>query len=281
VDISSYFNSVNVDILLPKLREVLSDDLPLYAFFASLLKNPYAIYKGEQITEQKGILPGVSISTFLANLYLCDLDLFFYQNGVLYLRYSDDIVIFDRDPDRLQAHVARVKECFAARQLSVNPKKEAFSHPHEGFEFLGFFCREGEVDICASSLEKLKGKIRRKTRALTRWAARKGVSGEHAAKALIRKFNAKFFDNPIHNELTWARWFFPIITTDKTLHAIDSYMQDSIRFLATQKRTNARFSSSSAASTAVHAAQWITASGAISERVFCTASGCSKISFFI
>ena len=80
-----------------------------------------------------------------------------------------------------------------------------------------------------------------KTRARTRWAARKGVAGERAAKALIRVFNAKFFDNPIHNELTWARWFFPIINTDKTLHVIDGYLQDSIRYLATQKRTNARF----------------------------------------
>lgn len=45
--------------------------------------------------------------------------------------------------------------------------------------------------------------------------------------------NRKFFDPDSSHELTWARWYFPVITTDETLHELDIYMQYWIRYLAT------------------------------------------------
>ena len=76
---------------------------------------------------------------------------------------------------------------------------------------------------------------------LSRWADKKNLPGEYAAKAFIHRFNAKLYDNPVFSELTWTRWFFPIINTTDTLKEIDRYMQDCIRFLATGTRTKARF----------------------------------------
>ena len=83
--------------------------------------------------------------------------------------------------------------------------------------------------------------MRRKTHALARWASRKGVPGQAAARAFVKRFNAKLYDNPVYSELTWSRWFFPVINTDRTLAEIDTYMQECIRYLATGKRTKARF----------------------------------------
>ena len=37
-----------------------------------------SVFNGEQIEEQKGIMAGVPISSFLANYYLKDMDLYFH-----------------------------------------------------------------------------------------------------------------------------------------------------------------------------------------------------------
>ena len=83
--------------------------------------------------------------------------------------------------------------------------------------------------------------MRRKTRALERWQKRNALSGEKAAKAFIRIFNRKLFESPDDSELSWCRWYFPLINTDESLKAIDHYAQDCVRYLATGTRTKARF----------------------------------------
>lgn len=241
VDIKSYFNSANVDIVLSDLQPVLQNNEPIFSFFEKILKDPRVEYKGTLTEEEKGILPGVPVSNFLANLYLRELDFFFERNRILYARYSDDIIVFSKTEEELQQHISVIKAFLSQRMLSVNPSKEKISLPHQPWDFLGFSYQNGEIDICEVSLKKLKAKMKRKTRALARWAERKNLPGELAARAFIKKFNAKLYDNPIHNELTWTRWFFPIINTPKSLHTIDVYMQECIRYLATGKRTNAKY----------------------------------------
>ena len=97
------------------------------------------------------------------------------------------------------------------------------------------------VDIAPVTFKKLKKKMRRKARALSRWRDRTGASGEAAAKAFIRVFNKKLLDSPTDNELSWSYWFFPVINTTETLHKIDIYAQDCIRFIISGKRTKSRF----------------------------------------
>lgn len=241
VDISDYFNSVDVSLLLPELETVLADDPLLYNFIKELLNNPFALFDGVLTQTRKGIMAGVPISTFLANLYLKELDFFFYQNQIPYMRYSDDIIVFAKDTDQLDFCVKKIKDFLAAKKLQINPEKESLSLPQTEWTFLGFSYNCGVIDISPVSFKKLKAKMRRKTRALSRWAKRKGVSGERAAKAFIRHFNAKLFNNPVMGELTWTKWFFPIINTDSTLKKIDLYMQDCIRILATGKNTKSKY----------------------------------------
>ena len=97
------------------------------------------------------------------------------------------------------------------------------------------------MDIAPASVVKLKRKMHRKSRALARWRDRNELTGEKAAKAFIRIFNRKLTESGSDNELTWSYWFFPVINTAESLHVIDLYAQDCIRFLVSGKRTKARF----------------------------------------
>ena len=57
-DVHDYFNSIDVSKLLPMLKELFVDDLPLYAFFERLLTADAAIYNGELICEKRGAMAG-------------------------------------------------------------------------------------------------------------------------------------------------------------------------------------------------------------------------------
>ena len=240
-DIRNYFNSIPVESLLPLLAEAIGEDPQLYRFLAALLRDPLVYDQGRLITEEKGIMAGCPLSTFLANLYLRELDRLFFQNHWLYARYSDDIILFAPNREELEDRIALIHRTLEERGLAINPEKESVTAPGEPWVFLGVSCHNGQVDVAPVSVEKIKAKMRRKMRALDRWADRNRVSGIHAAKAFIRVFNSKLFENPISNDLTWARWFFPLITTDRSLHEIDLYAQQCIRTLATGKHTKSAY----------------------------------------
>ena len=241
VDVSDYFNSIPVERLLPMLEKVTADDAPLYAFLSRLLSEPKAIENGREAQMKKGIMAGTPLASFYANLYLSELDRRFFEAGVPYARYSDDIILFANTREEAEARAAIVRDFLSGHGLSVNPSKEEYRTPEEGFTFLGFICRGGTVDISPVSVKKLKAKMRRKSRALARWRDKNGLEGEKAAKAFIRIFNRKLFENPAADELTWTYWFFPVITTAESLREIDRYAQDCVRFLLTGTRTKARF----------------------------------------
>ena len=240
-DVSNYFNSVDIPTFLPELKEVLSDDPALYDFLSSLLSEERVLERGCEITEKKGIMAGTPIASFFANVYLKELDRSFYERGVTYARYSDDVIVFSDTGEGVKEYAGEIKEYLASRRLSVNPAKEEYGTPEDGFTFLGFRCREGRVDIAPATVAKLKRKMRRKSRALVRWRERNGVDGEKAASAFIRIFNRKLLDSPTDNELTWSCWFFSVINTADSLKVIDKYAEDCIRFIVSGKRTKARY----------------------------------------
>lgn len=242
VDIHNYFNSVDINKLLPTLKNVMEDEKETYSFIKSLLEDPRAVLSnGEIVTEEKGIMAGTPISSFLANVYLYQLDWYFFNHGNRYARYSDDIIIFARDVKEREEYISYIHSYLDKMSLIVNEDKESTTDPHEKWEFLGISYLNGKFDIATVSANKLKKKMWRKSRALLRWKDRKKIDNIYAAKAFVKAFNKKLYDNPITSELTWTRWYFPIINTDETLSELDHYMQDCIRFIATGKRTKMRF----------------------------------------
>ena len=240
-DISNYFNSIPIPKLVPLLEEALGEDLALLRFLTALLEEPEVLEKGLPVREAKGIMAGTPLSAFYANLYLKELDRHFAEREVLYARYSDDVILFAPGEEERQAHAAFLRDFLAERGLRLNPEKEVFASPGEGWVFLGFRYRDGVIDIAPATLRKLKQKMRRKARALRRWAERGDHSGEQAAKAFLRVFRRKLLESSGDNELSWSRWFFPVITTAESLRVIDRYAQDCLRFLLSGKRSKGRY----------------------------------------
>ena len=194
LDIHNYFNSISVPLLLPILREVLADDPPLYTFFERLLTDGRACSNGDIVREERGVMAGTPTSPFLANIYLREVDQHFADAGVLYARYSDDIILFAPDRATLDRHISELNAFLVKYRLEVNPDKVRIYQPDEAFDFLGFKCKGSNIDIADATRQKMKDKIRRKARSLQRWRSKNDVDAEKAMKALIRYFNKKFFE---------------------------------------------------------------------------------------
>ena len=241
VDIHDYFNSVDTYIVTKILRDNIKDDDLLVDFICSLISSTKAYFNEDIIDCRKGIMAGVPISGFLANLYLAELDNLFHQQNILYARYSDDIIVFGTTKEDISKHKSSIHQFLHDRKLTINESKEFEILPNEKSDFLGFSFQDNKVDLSDVALQKMKDKMRRKARALLRWKIRKKASPDRAIRAYIRYFNKKLFENPKDNEITWCRWYFPIITTDESLHILDSYMLQNIRYIATGKYTKANY----------------------------------------
>lgn len=241
VDISNYFNSIDTNILLKQLNTVLVDDRPLFNFIKTLLFVDKSIYKDSVIEEKRGAMAGTPLSAFFANLYLRDLDNYFYKKGITYIRYSDDIIVFDNSLEKLDEHRAYILEYIRQMKLEINPTKEQFFEPKDGWNFLGFDYRNGEIDISSVTVKKIKDKIRRKARALYRWKLKNNKTTEHTIKVMLRVFNNKFFREKNTKDLSWSKWYFPVINTHKTLKDIDNYLIQYIRYLSTGRFTKKNY----------------------------------------
>lgn len=229
VDISNYFNSIPVDEMLRIIRGRI-DDEALCTFFERLLTIPYVRWEEELICETKGIMAGNPVAAFLANLYLADVDENF--EGCLYARYSDDIILFADSEEERDRLAERLKALIRQKGLEINSDKEIKTGPHDPWTFLGITRHNGVSDISKVSIDKLKGKLHRKARAIERWKRHKGATPEQAVKAYIKAVNRKLYDNKKSTELTWVRWYFPLINTDTGLRELDHYIQSCIRYVA-------------------------------------------------
>lgn len=233
VDISNYFNSIDVKRLLEKLLFVKEADERLYQLFERILLEEQVYENKTAVRETHGAMAGIPLSPFFANVYLGEVDCFFAREGVQYFRYSDDILLFADSMEQLLEGQEQLYQMIAAHGLTMNPEKVHISKPGEVWEFLGFCYRDGEIDLSDNTLRKCKAKMKRKADALRRWQRKKGLSGEKAAIGFIHSMNRKFYGSGKEEDFTWSRWFFPNLTADRGLKELDIYLQEYIRYTVT------------------------------------------------
>ena len=240
VDIHDYFNSIDTSILLNQLKNDIDDEL-LYNIFYELLTNLKVEYSGEIIEEQKGVMAGTPISAFLANYYIREIDSYFWNEKVVYLRYADDMIIFCNNKTNLDIYQKQLLLFFEKYKLTINQSKEYYFNPSERWEFLGFSFDGKKIDLSANSVYKIKGKIRRSARGIRRWMLKNKADYIVALKAMNRKYNRKFFGKQDKEELSWKYWFFPTINTTESLKIIDTYMQAQQRYIVTGKHNKMNY----------------------------------------
>ena len=163
-----------------------------------------------------------------------------------YIRYSDDIICFAYTTADIEKSEAIIKKELLKKGLMINEKKEKKTIPGEQIEFLGFKFTQGNIELSDVTVEKLKAKLKRKSKSVYRWKCRNSISNEKALKVYINYVNKKLYNNTAGGEITWCRWYFPVITNDEQLKEIDNYIIACTRYLVTgkygKKNYNLRYS---------------------------------------
>jgi len=168
IDLKSYFDTVNHDILmdLVERRFNVCDPVVLHIIRRSLMSG---IMEGG-ITSQRteGTPQGGPLSPILSNIYLDVFDRELERRGHKFVRYADDCNIYVKSR-RAGERVMRTATDFleGKLRLTVNPEKSEVGSPSK-LKFLGFSLgkdAEGTfIRVHAASIKRLKDKIRRITK---------------------------------------------------------------------------------------------------------------------
>jgi RNA-directed DNA polymerase len=162
IDLEKFFDRVNHDKLMSKIRERIADDRVIkliLRFLKSGIKDHDHIVETVEGTPQGG-----PMSPLLANLMLDQLDRELERRGHRFVRYADDLNIYVRSR-RAGRRVLRGVGNYLSRRmkLRVNEAKSGVDLPWK-CQFLGFsFTAKLKRRIGEKSIRRLKAKVRETT----------------------------------------------------------------------------------------------------------------------
>lgn len=166
IDLEKFFDRVNHDKLMGKLRKDIQDKRVLKLIRAYL--NAGIMDNGIVTIPEEGTPQGGPLSPLLSNIVLDDFDRELEKRGHRFVRYADDCNIYvktSRAGDRVMKSVREFIE--KKLKLKVNEKKSKVDKPAKR-KFLGFsfFDKKGvsAIKIAPESLMHFKDKIREITR---------------------------------------------------------------------------------------------------------------------
>lgn len=128
MDIRKYFESIPHDILKAKLAEKIIDKEMIRILFEVIDAN------------DKGLPLGFYTSQWLSMWYLKDFDHYIKEqcHAIHYVRYMDDLVIFDKSKENLHVilnHAINYLDCLG---LELNNKTQIFPLESRDLDFMGF-----------------------------------------------------------------------------------------------------------------------------------------------
>jgi RNA-directed DNA polymerase len=162
VDLSKFFDRVNHDLLMNRIRRFTADK-GLLKLIGRYLRAGVMI-KGECHPTPQGVPQGGPLSPLLANLMLDDLDKLLESRQLRFARYADDFTLCVKSSSagyRVMAWVSRFLT--ATLKLLVNEKKSHVVKTNE-LHFLGFTFRGTKIRWSDQALKDFKHRIRRLTK---------------------------------------------------------------------------------------------------------------------
>lgn len=238
-----YGHSINPDLLLPQLRGIIGERYPsLMAFFEYLLTRDEFLRGDEVVSGCMGGLPGLPVGSFINNVYLMELDAMMDEAAALSSRYTDDIVLFTRSRNEALSALKGMRDIVGGLSLRLNEDKTQVLAPGERFELLGIQVCGSQLDVADSTVAKAKFKLGHYAHKLVLKEQREGLTRDAATQLMVGKVNRYFYGEARkEHELSWRDFFFRLVTRPDSLHEIDRHAQDFIRYVATGKRTCARY----------------------------------------
>lgn len=165
VDLEKFFDRVNHDILIDRLRKRIDDAGTIRLIRAYL--NSGIMNDGVVLERYQGTPQGGPLSPLLANVMLDDVDKVLEKHGHCFARYADDCNVYVRSRKAGERVMVLLRKCYAKLRLKVNEAKSAVASV-KGRKFLGYsfwFAKEGvKRRVADKPMATFKQRIRHLTR---------------------------------------------------------------------------------------------------------------------
>ena len=240
-DIKSFGESIDPAILGEKLKPFLQEEPELYSFIMWLItRNRY--YRNGKVEEGfTSVLPGNPIVTFLQNVFLLEVDRFMQENVRICSRYTDDICMICEDQSSAEALMKQLRQIITDLGLRMNEEKTGIVPPGVSYDLLGIKFGPDMTDIAENTFLKVYYKMKHRADSLCRRVKKGRLTGEDGLRLMAGYIRFYYYGRGDDGWISWADKFFPCITTTESLRKLDHLSQECLRFVATGRRTNAKY----------------------------------------
>lgn len=199
IDLKSYFDTIDHDILMEQVQRKISDTRLLELIRNYLKQKVMDSTKGW--TPDRGSPQGAVISPLLSNIYLDPLDKLMDHQGYKMIRYADDMIILCQTQTEAETALKDLTNWTDTAKLTLHPEKTCIvdSSQPGGFDFLGYHFERTYKWPSKKSLNKLKDTIRQDTRRTN------GNSMEYIIAKLNRTLRGWFEYFKHCHRTTWRR----------------------------------------------------------------------------
>jgi len=212
VDLSKFFDRVNHDILIDRLRRRI-DDAGLIRLIRAYL-NSGIMDHGVVQSRHEGTPQGGPLSPLLANVLLDEVDKELERRGHCFARYADDANVYVRSRRAGERVMALLRRLYAKLHLVVNESKSAVGSAF-GRKFLGYSLWVGrgkvvKLKVADKPLETFRQRIRELT----------GRSGGRSMEQTVKKLRSYM--------LGW-KGYFKHVETPKIWRHLDEWLRHRLR----------------------------------------------------
>lgn len=167
VDLEKFFDRVNHDILIERLRKRVPDQGVLRLIRAYL--NSGILDGGLVMQRHEGTPQGGPLSPLLANVLLDEVDKELERRGHCFVRYADDCNVYVHSRRAGERVMALLRRLYARLRLRINEAKSRVSSVFAGRKFLGYsfwVAPKGVIKrtVAKKALETFKQRVRQLSR---------------------------------------------------------------------------------------------------------------------
>ena len=212
VDLAKFFDRVNHDILIDRLRKRI-DDAGVIRLIRAYLNA--GIMEGGMMSERHmGTPQGGPLSPLLANVLLDEVDKALETRGYSFARYADDCNVYVGSRQAGERVMALLRKLYTGLKLQINEAKSAVASAF-GRKFLGYALwvakgKEVKCKVAVKPLENFKARIRQLTRR----------SGGRSMEQVVQKLRPYV--------LGWKAYF-GLAQTPKVWRELDEWLRHRLR----------------------------------------------------